>query len=157
MATTNLTAYLPKPRTINVGDWTLVSPVPSVEVGKTLTAYQAALATATQRTIDSGNADKATEYTVEALNEAGLDPDLNLTGLLLDKNTVDAAVKAGIPAVVLDMAVQYAFTYWIMGAEAAEALVKAEYGVDEKSNTSAPKGRKRSKSGKSTGSGKKTQ
>ena len=49
----NLTSFLPKPFTMTCGAWEITSPVPTVEAGKLITAFQAMQAEQARR-IDAG-------------------------------------------------------------------------------------------------------
>jgi len=114
MAKKNLTQYLLKPLELEAGDITLVSPVPSVEKGKQLTI----LTERGQQLLDGD--ESAADYQIH-----GIETVEDMARYIFTKESVDAALKAGISLPDLTNFITYAMAYWVMGEEAADAYMQA--------------------------------
>lgn len=159
MPTANISQYLPDDLTIPMGRWTITSPIPGQRAGKVLMA----MATVSVRTVvdNATNAEgepvevdqtAATRESQQRLRDLGIDPETDVSVLLFGQEQLDRLREDDIPEVYIDRATTYAMTYWTFGAEAADQAMTTLLGPD--AGTPAPKGRRRSRSGRRTASGK---
>lgn len=106
----DLTTYLPQPLTMNAGEWTITSPVPTVHTGKLITAFQA---------IQAEQARRATtgEPPLEDTHPDGF-PDTvdDLARLMLGTSEYQRLIDADCPYSYIINAATAALIYWANGA-----------------------------------------
>lgn len=152
----NLTSFLPKPFTMTCGNWEITSPVPTVEAGKLITAFQAMQAEQARR-IDAGEPplnDSEVEGIPTSFDE--------LAPIVLGAEQVTALEADGCPPAYIHSAAFAAVIYWANGgSEAAVAAYlatidaagrDAKNTLDQAFKDAAPKARTRkpSKNGRRT-------
>ena len=127
MATKNLTKYLLQPLVLEVGESTLVSPVPSVEKGKQLALL----------------VDKSSDYldgdeSAAEFNIPGVETVEDMARFVFTPQSVDAAVTGGISLPDLTTLTLYAMVFWTMGEAGADAYLA---GLD--GGAQSPKGHRK--------------
>lgn len=105
----DLTQYLPKALEMRAGEWTITSPVPSVETGKVISAFQALQAEQARR------AENGEPLLEESVVEGFPETSEGLARLLLGDGEYERLVGAGCPFAYVLNAATAALVYWANG------------------------------------------
>lgn len=137
----DLSQYLPEDLTITLGKWQIVSPLPSAKNGKIL----ALLTVEAEKVAESIRRGDNPPYEPQV----GQHADVDIRTLLFGQDQVNELETAGCPEIVLSIATLYAQSYWVLGEQAAKAVIDA-YMNPQDEDKKAPKGSKPLKNGRRT-------
>lgn len=117
----DLNDLIPTNLELNVGQWTVISPVPDTDTGRMIMAAS----------IDAA----AFETTGVTISDETTQTLSNLPDLVLGADQVEKLREEGMPQIILEKVSVYSAMYWLHGQEAAEKA------IDTRSKR-GPKGRK---------------